>query len=380
MFKVYYRIIISAKKTFGVGSIFLRWLIIPPIFIIFTHLTLFLDRIFFPQYQKLQVKNPVFIIGHPRSGNSFLHHLLTQTEEFVGFKTWQIIFPSLTARVLFKPLVNYLINQKRSSLIPDKIGHEVSLEKVEEEELLFFHKLDTQFVWARSPLGFDDQEHPEFRFHDQQSKSRRYGSVNFLKGCLQRQMFYTGKTQLVLQTLQSVHRIKTLLSVFPDAKFIYLMRSPYETIPSHLSVLWFLLDHQIGVNNVPPDKLKLYFERRYRYNIDIYRYFYELEKNQEIPQDSFMVLPYEQLRFDLDKAIKKIVEFTGIELSTALKKTIEEQAAIQQQYKRKHQILKLEKFNLTKEQIAQDFSFVFEEYDFLEKSSTAKTSLYQEDN
>ncbi len=362
MLKVYYRILISAWKTFGFGSIFLRWLLITPIFIGFTHLTLFLDRIFFFQYRKVQVKNPIFIIGHPRSGNTFLHNLLTQTGEFAGFQTWEVIFPSLTARVLFKPLINYLIKKNRSSLVPEKIGHGVSLEKVEEEELLFFHKLDTQFVWARSPLGFDDREHREFRFHDQQPKSRRYSSANFLKGCLQRQIYYTGKSQMILQTLQSVHRIKTLLEIFSDAKFIYLVRSPYETIPSHLSVLWFLLDHQIGVNNIPPDKLKLYFERRYRYNIDIYRYFYNLQKNQEIPQDSFMVLPYKQLRSDLDKTIEKVAEFTGIEPSTQLRKIIEEQALVQKDYKRKHTIMDLEKFNLTKERIAKDFAFVFEEY------------------
>lgn len=364
MLQVYYRIVISAWKTFGFGTIFWRWALFMPIFLGFTHFTLFLDRIFFPQYRKIKVKKPVFIIGHPRSGNTFLHKLLTQTDEFVAFQTWQILFPSLTARVVVKPIINYLIKKNKSSLVPDRVGHGVALDKIEEEELLFFHKLDTQFVWARSPLGFDDQENPEFRFHDLQPSSRRRSSINFFKGCLQRQIYYTGKEQVILQTLQSVHRIKTILETFPDAKFIYLVRSPHETIPSHLSVLWFLLDLQLGVKNIPPDKLQRYIDRRYRYNIDLYRYFYDLQKNQEIAEDRVMIVRYDQLRSDLEKSFTEIVNFTGINPSDALKQAVKEQAQTQKDYQRKHQFMKLEELSLSNEQITKDFDFVFEEYGF----------------
>ena len=105
MLKIYYRILISTWKTFGFGVIFLRWLLLGPLFVFFTNLTLFLDNIFFPQYRKVEVKNPVFIIGHPRSGTTFLHRLLTQTNDFAVFQLWHILLPSLTARVLLKPIM-----------------------------------------------------------------------------------------------------------------------------------------------------------------------------------------------------------------------------------------------------------------------------------
>ena len=367
MLQVYKRIVISAWKTFRFQDIFWRWTFFVPVFIAFTHFTLFIDRIFFPGYRQVKVKQPIFIIGHPRSGNTFLHKLLTQTDEFVSFQTWQILFPSLTARVLVKPFVNYLIKKNKSSLVPDRVGHGVALDKTEEEELLFFHKLDTQFVWARSPLGFDDRENPEFRFHDLQPQSRRRSSINFFKGCLQRQIYSTGKQQVVLQTLQSVHRIKTILEAFPDAKFIYLVRSPQETIPSHLSVLWFLLDLQLGVDNIPPDKLQRYVNRRYRYNIDLYRYFYDLQKNGEIPQDKVMVVRYDRLRSQLETTFNEIVDFANLNPSEALKQAVREQARSQKNYQRKHQFIELEDFALSQEQIIKDFDFVFKEYGFDKK-------------
>ena len=368
MLQVYYRIVVSAWKTFRFQPIFWRWTFLVPIFLAFTHLTLFLDRIFFPQYRKVEVKNPIFIIGHPRSGNTFLHKLLTQTNEFGAFQTWQILFPSLTARVLVKPIINYLIKKQKSALIPDSVGHGVALDKTEEEELLFFHKLDTQFVWARSPLGFDDRENPEFRFHDLQPKSRRHSSINFFKGCLQRQIYATGRTQVVLQTLQSVHRIETILEAFPDAKFIYLVRSPQDTIPSHLSILWLLLDLQLGIDNIPSDKLQRYIDRRYRYNIDLYRYFYDLQKQEKIPQDRVMIINYDRLITNLDKVFEEIVQFTGIEPSEKLKQIVTDTSIKQKSYKRKHKPINLEELRLSRSQIDKDFDFVFKEYNLNKKA------------
>ena len=282
MLKIYYRILISAWKTFGPGLIFFRWLLFLPLFLLFTHVTLFLDKIFFPAYQKNEVKNPVFIIGNPRSGTSFLHSLITRTEDFVAFKTWEIILPALTARVLMKPIINYLIRHNLTQIMPEESGHELYLDRVEHDEFLFIHKLDTLFLLSLSPLGFDDREYPELRLHDRQSDSRRYSSVKFYQECLKRQIYYTKKTQVIGHLHFSTCRIKTLLETFPDAKFIYLVRSPYETIPSHLTLGYNTFKNQKILNNIPKAKLKRYFNRRYRYNIDRYRYFYDLQKERQI--------------------------------------------------------------------------------------------------
>jgi hypothetical protein len=362
MLYIYYRIVISSWKTFGLGLNFLGWLLLVPLFLFFTHFTLFLDRIFFPQYRQIEVKNPVFIIGNPRSGTSFLHSFLTQTGEFVAFETWQIIFPALTARVLVKPVIDYLIKNNRSTIMPKESGHGLYLNKIEHDEFLFLHKLDTQFLLLL--LAFDDRDHPELCFYDQQPESRRKSSVKFFKSCLQRQMFYTGKSQVIAHAHFSTCRIKTLLEVFPDAKFIYLVRSPYKTIPSHLSLQYYTLKNLIGIQNISSDKLKKYFERRYDIDIEIYRYFYKLQKKGEISEDNVIISRYDELNLDFDKAIGKIMAFTEINPSKKLRQAIKEQALIQKNYKRKHQVIELKEFGLSMDRIAKDFSFVFEEYGF----------------
>ncbi|VEP11905.1 Sulfotransferase family protein [Hyella patelloides LEGE 07179] len=362
MWQIYYRILISAGKTFGLGLIFWRWLLFLPLFLGFTHFTLFLDKIFFSQYQKVKIKNPVFIIGNPRSGTSFLHNLLTQTDDFVAFKTWEIFFPALTARVLVKPIINYLIRHNLTKIMHESSGHGLYLDRVEHDEFLFIHKLDTQFLLLLSPLGLDDREYPELRLYDRQSDARRYSSVKFFQECLKRQIYYSKKEKIIAHIHFSTGRIKTLLETFPDAKFIYLVRSPQETIPSHLTLEYNTFKNQKRLDNIPKNRLKRYFKRRYLYDIELYRYFFELQQKAEILSKNLMVLPYNLLCSNLEKSFNQIENFTGIKSSDELRQAVKKQAGKQKQYRRQHRIIKLQKFGLSRKQIAEDFDFVFKEY------------------
>ncbi len=48
-----------------------------------------LDEILFPGYRKINLPRPVFIIGNPRSGTTFLQRLLARDEaNFHCLKTW----------------------------------------------------------------------------------------------------------------------------------------------------------------------------------------------------------------------------------------------------------------------------------------------------
>ena len=374
MFQIYLQILISAKETFGIGLVFLRWLFFLPLYLLFTHFTLWLDQIFFPQYQQIKVTSPVFIIGNPRSGTSFLHNLLTQTDDFVSFKTWEIFFPSLTARIVVKPIINFLIERNLTQIMPESSGHGLHLDRVEHDEFLFIHKLDTQFLLLLSPLGFGDREYPELRLYDRQPDSRRYRSAKFFKECLKRQAYYCQKQQIIAHVHFSTCRIKTLLETFPDAKFIYLIRSPTETIPSHLTLEYNTLKNQKRLKNIPQANLKQYFERRYRYDIELYRYFDEAQTKGEIDPNKFLILPYEQLCTNLESGFNQIEQFTEIEPSQKLRSAVEKQAHQQKQYQRQHKIIDLQQFDLTQEQIAEDFDFVFSKYN-LERDPQANATI-----
>ena len=361
MLKVYLTILGATWKKSGFSPLFLAWGFVLPLFRSLTYFTLFLDRIFFPGYRNQKIENPVFIIGCPRSGTTFLHRLLTQTREFSSFETWQLIFPSLTARVLVKPIVNYLIQKQNSKYMGEKIGHEISLNKIEHDEFLFMHELNTQ-ARLLSPSIFEQApNYPEMDLPDRQPEYLRKSSMDFFKGCLQRQMYYTGKETLIAQVHFSTWRIKTILNTFPDAKFLYLVRSPYETITSFLSFVYKGYKNKKYISSA---ELKSLIEKHYHEALDIYRYFYQLQTKKEIPENSFIVITYDRLCSSLENVVEEIVDFTGINLSQELQQVVKHQSQVQKNYKRKHQNLTLEELGFTKEQVAKDFSFVFEHYGF----------------
>ncbi len=357
-------------ELFGLSRNFVFFVFVILFFLVhsaFTVTTLFLDHIFFPGFRKVKVKQPVFIIGHPRSGTTFIHHLFTQTGEMAAFTTWQLLFPAITARGIVKPIVKVLTRKHPIVLIPEEAGHQIALDTVEEDEMLFLHNHDTQFVIIGTPLGFSEKDYREIRFHDLQPRKRRIKSALFLKSIFQRHIYYTGKTQIFAQTHFSTHRIKTLMEVFPDAKFIYMHRMPEETLPSYLSLTHNTLDILWGMHRFSDAQKATFYNRRYEASLELYRYFYELWHNNEIDREKVLIVPYKKLRKELMPMFEQIVEFTGITPSDELRSAVAHQAQKQKSYQRKHEVKTLADFGISDDRVRKDFAFLYTDDPFADQ-------------
>jgi len=363
--KILLRIIAACYSTFGLSKELLFFLLMWPLLSLLHDTAFLLDNIFFPGYRKVEIKRPFFIMGHPRSGTTFLHRLLTQTGEFAVFKFWHLSSPSLVARKIISPLVKLRIRRGGNVLLPKEAAHETTLSSIEEEEFLFFRILNTQFVdAAMAPLGFGNKGFLDLVYADQQPQRIRQKTIRFFKQCLKRQVYYLGKSQVIAKMTYSVMRIQSLLAAFPDARIVYVVRSPYETIPSHLSLFRNIIDHRWGLNRIPPERLRLYFERRYDYDVRFYQYVEELICQGVFNGPQFMTISYDLLKNDLGKTIEEFLAFTGLTISKELQVKIKQQIQSQGSYRPKHQNLALEDFGLSRERIAKDLSFVFDRYGF----------------
>lgn len=363
-------------KMFGASRNFLYCMMVILIFMVLsaiTTITLFLDRIFFPKFRKVEVVQPVFIIGHPRSGTTFMHKLFTQTDEMAAFRSWQILFPAITGRILIKPIVDFFLRREKTTLIPEDTGHHVALDNVEEEELLFIHNNDTQFCVILSPLGFLEDAHDCLRLHDLQPCSRRIRSALFLKSLFQRHIYYTGKKQIFAQTHFSTHRVKTLMEVFPDARFIYMHRMPEDTLPSYFSLNHNVVDLIWGMHRFTPEQIKRFNEYRYRASIDLYKYFHDLWVNNGIDKTRVLIVAYDDLREDLMGVFDRVVEFTGINPSDALRAAVARQAKRQKKYQRVHDVRPMEDFGIDGLRVKNDFAFLYEKDPYIDGEATASS-------
>ena len=107
-FKLFFKSIFSSRDTdarLTPKRILVLLLIYPYIiFVLLMNKAGFVfDEIFFRGYRKIEVKRPVFIMGVPRSGTTFLHRLLSKDEDqFSYMKTWEIFYaPSIIQKKFF---------------------------------------------------------------------------------------------------------------------------------------------------------------------------------------------------------------------------------------------------------------------------------------
>ncbi len=272
--KMYRKILSDSFKTFGLRSwVFYFYLLKIPAKLGFVHFSLFADKLFFPKYQDVKIEKPVFIIGHPRSATSFFHALLTSSGDFLSFKNWEIYNPSIVGKKMFGSfrmlqLLSQFISDFRYT--PYRIEKEIKRHREglrgkirsikgkteflgsKEEEFLFSHILDTQFLAVDTPIGFSENGFPELCFADEQVHQER--SVLFFRDLFKRQSYCTGKKQIMAKLNFSLFRLKTLLKFFPDAKIIFIVRSPLETINSHLSAQLEGIGSSYDLKKISDDK------------------------------------------------------------------------------------------------------------------------------
>lgn len=353
----------ATVQTFGIGWPLVRVLSI----VLWRGVMLFamwLDNLFFPAWQRKTVDRPVFIIGHPRSGTTMLQRSLTSSGDFVIFRFWELLFPSLTARKIVGPVINLMIRSGKDVIMPKSVGHLAALGEVDEEDFLFlFHAL-TQFYPPLAGLAFSAEDFDDIVFCDDLPVSLRRASMTWLNGCLRRQMLYTGRQRVVAKMNYSALRVRTLLEAYPDARIVYLVRSPFDTIPSHLSLHQNVCYHQWGKDRIPPAVLDRYIRRRYEHNVSLYRYVEDLLAAGDLPESRMITVRYEDMMRDLEGEVGRVASFCDLNLSDALHSSIAAQAEIQRDYKREHNNLKMEEFGLTSADVLRDLSFIFDRYGF----------------
>ncbi len=354
----------AVAQTFGIGLELARVLILHTLWRELTMLSMQLDRLFFPAWRRQRVERPVFIIGHPRSGTTMLHRSLTAADDFVVFKFWHLLFPSLTSRKFVGPLIDSLIRQGKDVIVPKNVGHLFSLGAVDEEDFLFlFHAL-TQFYPPLSGLAFSEQDFDEIVFCDALPAKLRRESMAWFDGCLRRQILFTGRQRIVTKMNYSALRVRTLLEAYPDARIVYLVRSPLDTIPSHLSLHQNACYHQWGKDRIPAAVLNRYIQRRYEHNVSLYRYVEDLLAAGDLPELQVITVRYEDMMQDLEGEVGRVAKFCDLDLSDALRNSIAEQAKVQRGYKREHSIHKMEDFGLTRADVLRDLGFIFDRYGF----------------
>jgi hypothetical protein len=207
-----------------------------------------LDPVLFPALRRTEVRGPVFVVGHARSGTTYLHRMLANDPRFSYVLLWEMFFPSLLEKKLLRAVLR--ADQRLGARLRRRIDalderlfsksqgvHESGLFAPEEDEFLLTMSCASGF-WV---MQYPNAQHLDFYYVDDRWPAvKRRRVMQFYKECVRRQLVLNGPGMTHLSKAP-IHcgRVESLIQTFPDARFVVPVRNPYETIPSFLKLMQF---------------------------------------------------------------------------------------------------------------------------------------------
>lgn len=208
-------------------------------------LGLLLDRVFFSGYRRVPVKAPVFVVGVPRSGTTFLHRLLALDSRFCTTALWELVFaPSIIQRYFWlglarldrsagAPLACLLTRLERQLLGKLDDIHHTGLAAPEEDYLALAPVIGCFLLVIPLP---DERLWRLARGDRELSESEKHRILGYYRGIVQRHLWFHGPGRTLLSKNPSfTPLIESLAAEFPDARFVACFRNPTQAVPSQIN-------------------------------------------------------------------------------------------------------------------------------------------------
>ena len=192
------------------------------------------DRELYPAVARQEIREPLFIVGLPRSGTTLLHMLLAADPEHRAPLTWEVMTPSPPTRDSEKRRIQRAMQSCNclNWLSPTfrhvhAVGAELPQECVGLMTPTFMSdQFDTMYYVPSYRAWFFRQDLlPAYQYH------RRF---------LQHLQVRQSAPRWVLKAPTHMFALPTLLSVYPDALFVQTHRAPLDAMASVASLITIL--------------------------------------------------------------------------------------------------------------------------------------------
>jgi hypothetical protein len=192
------------------------------------------DRQLYPAVARQEIRQPLFIVGLPRSGTTLLHMLLAADPEHRAPLTWEVMTPSPPTRDGEKRRIQRAMQSCNclNWLAPTfrqvhAVGAELPQECVGLMTPTFMSdQFDTMYYVPSYRAWFFRQDLlPAYQYH------RRF---------LQHLQVRQSAPRWVLKAPTHMFALPTLLSVYPDALFVQTHRAPLDAMASVSSLITIL--------------------------------------------------------------------------------------------------------------------------------------------
>jgi len=254
--------------------------------------------------QNTEIKeDPIFVIGFWRSGTTYLHNLLCQDSNTAYVSTYQSIFPHhcLVNSVWVKALAKLIAPDKRPV---DNV--KLDMNYPQEEEMALGNMQNISFYnFFYFPHHVDDYRRKALLFEGVNEKAYQKWEKEYLL-TIKKAIIQTGGKRFVSKNPPNTFRIPQLLKMYPNAKFVYIYRNPYNVLSSFI----LFIDQVIrGVGFQKTDRIN--FEKQ------IFQLFKQAISKYEkdkvlIPSENLVEIKYEDFKQEPVQTIGNIYNQFGM--------------------------------------------------------------------
>lgn len=191
---------------------------------------IFIERLLYDRKIKnTPVKEPLFIIGHMRSGTTFLHYLFSKDDRYTYSTTADSVFPwvFLTLNKVVRTIVTLTMPDKRPM---DNMM--IGADYPQEEEFAIAN------ICPYSPnngayfIRHIEDWYKNYSLFDGVSEKVKNKWKKYYRYYLQKLILKSGGKQVLSKSLVNSGRMNLLLEMFPDARFVFIYRNPYKVFLS----------------------------------------------------------------------------------------------------------------------------------------------------
>lgn len=231
-----------------------------------------------------EVKAPVFILGHQRSGTTYLHYLLGRDPQFGHLTVKESFMPwvYLTSEAILRRIYQRALPETRPM---DNLRMGLDL-PTEPEYSLGNMTPSTMVPGYYFPRTLKEVFRKNVLFRDKAAKKEWQRTLRYF---MQKLTYRHGGRQLVIKSPENTARVKEILEVFPDARFIHISRNPY-TVYFSTERLYSITLPMVTFQHCEAGHVKDYILYSYREMMEKY-----LEERSLIPEGQLAEIRYEDL-------------------------------------------------------------------------------------
>ena len=305
----------------------------------------------YPEILDIQVRQPLFITGLPRTGTTLFHNLLSRNKYWRVLPYWELVFPYYRPEFgeNFEKHAIRMAEQLIKGLycrFPDLIQrHETKADGPEE----CVHLLRYTFYSNSFAVEWDLYQYLQWYSEQDLTPSYRY-----YKKLLQLLLWRKPADYLLSKCPAHLIGVKSIAGVFPDGKFIWMHRNPCKSIASALSLFSVFREIPVHLDNF----IRLYLEY-FKKSVD------NMMELDNLHPERIKSVSYGKLVKNPVAVTREVYETFGYPLDNRHEENILTWLADNPQHKHGVHKYSLENFGLSETYIQNLFSRYYEKYGHL---------------